>query len=196
MTKLTLVVILSLSCLFANSQQEILIFKKGNKEIYKYWPGTTIAFQIKNGEWQKGEITKFKNDSFFIRPRVVHYNLYNTDTFYYNITGYSVADIYAFPKPGVRVDFVNGSFRALIAGSHVKWYWIKGGAVFRYAAEGYAVLVVANGIIKNDLSWKRDKNKLLTAAAVYLGGFFLRMSYKPYLRIGRKYQVQILKLSD
>ena len=71
MTKLTLIAILSFSFSVAYGQQDILVFKKKNKVINRYWKGSTIAFQLKDDQCQKGEITKIQNDSFFIRPMVV-----------------------------------------------------------------------------------------------------------------------------
>ena len=75
MNKLTLIAILSFSFSLAYCQQDILAFKKRNKEINRYWKGSTIAFQLRDKQWKKGEITKIQNDSFYIRPMVVRYSL-------------------------------------------------------------------------------------------------------------------------
>ncbi|MES1198212.1 MAG: hypothetical protein ABUL41_02940 [Chitinophagaceae bacterium] len=111
MDKLTFAIILSLSFSIAYSQQNILVFKNGNKTIARFWEGTFIAFQLKDNEWKKGEITKIQNDSIYIRPRIVHYNLMGTDTVYYNVEGFSVSDVFALPKKGVLIDYINGRFQ-------------------------------------------------------------------------------------
>jgi hypothetical protein len=80
------------------SQQALLLFKKKNITVQSFWVGSIIAFQLRDEQWQKGEITKIRNDSFFIRPVVVQYSLLTTDTFYYNVLGFSVSDVYAMPK--------------------------------------------------------------------------------------------------
>ena len=134
MKKLTLISILLFSFFVNYSQQAILLFKKKNQNLESFWVGSTIAFQLRDKQWQKGEITKIQNDSFFIRPVVVRYNLLNTDTFYYNIAGYSVSDIYAMPKKGVLIDYKDGEFQISMSGGHQHWYWIKSGWIFRVAA--------------------------------------------------------------
>src|SRR5215831_11239355 len=100
MKKLTLIPTLLFSFLVNHSQQAILLFKKKNRSLESFWVGSTIAFQLSDKQWQKGEITKIQNDSFFVRPSVVRYNLLNTDTSYFNVMGFSVSDIYAMPKRG------------------------------------------------------------------------------------------------
>jgi len=193
MQKLTLIFPLLFS-FFANySQQGILLFKKKNKTLGSFWAGSTIAFQLRDKQWQKGEIIKIQNDSFFIRPAVVRYNLLNTDTFYYNIARFSVPDIYAMPKKGVLIDYKDGEFAISRSGGHQHWYWIKSGWLFRVAGAGYAGLIVANSLIDSDLSISDSKAQLGIAAAVFLTGVLLKKAYKLTLRIGKKYHFEILQ---
>ena len=194
MNKLTLITILSLSLSVAYSQQNILVFKKRNETINRFWKGSFIAFQLKDNEWQKGEITKIQNDSFYIRPRIIHYNLMGADTAYYNAVGFSLTDVFALPKKGVLIDYINGRFQISRSGGHLHWYWIKSGWIFRVGAAGYAGLNIANGIIDNDFSLRGSK--LGIAAAVFLGGVLLHKSYKPTSRIRKKYHLEVFKLSD
>ena len=195
MNKLTLIVLLSFSFSFAYCQQAILIFKKKGKEIKRYWKGTTIAFQQRDKQWQKGEITRIQNDSFYIRPRVVRYSLMSTDTVHYSVRGFALSDVVAMPNKGILIDYINGRFQISKFGGHLHWYWIKSGWIFRVGAAGYAGLNVANGLIKNNYSFSDNKTRLLTAAAVFLGGVLLHKNYKPYLRIDKKYSLEILELS-
>ena len=174
----------------------MLNFKKRNKVIQKYWNGGTIAFQLKNGQWQKGEITVIRNDSFYIRPMVVQYSLMSIDTFHYRVKGFALTDVYAMPNRGILIDYINGHYQVSRSGGHVHFYWIKSGWIFRAGAAGYAGLNIANGLINKDLSLRNNKTQLLAAAAVFLGGMLLHKKYKPYLRIGRKYHLVNLKLSD
>ena len=194
MTKLTLIVILSFSFSAACCQQNILVFKKKARDISRYWKGSTIAFQLMDKEWRKGEITKIQNDSLYIRPMVVRYSLMGSDTVHYSIQGFSLTDIFALPNKGILIDYINGSFRISRSGGHVHFYWIKSGLLFRIGAAGYAGLHIANGLIKKKLSFSDSKIPLLSAAAVFLGGVLLHENYKPYLRLGRKYHLEIIKL--
>jgi hypothetical protein len=195
MKKLTLVSTLLFSFFINHSQQAILLFKKKNKNLESFWVGSTIAFQLRDKQWQKGEITKIQNDSFFIRPVVVRYNLLNTDTFYYNIAGFSVSEIHAMPKKGVLIDYKGGEFQISRSGGHQHWYWIKSGWIFRVAGAAYAGLIVANSIIDSDLSIADSKTQLAFAAAVFVAGVLLKKTYKLTLKVGKKYHFETFQLS-
>jgi hypothetical protein len=194
MKKLTLISILLFSFFVNYSQPAILLFKKKKKTLESFWVGSIIAFQLKDKQWQKGEITKIQNDSFFIRPVVVQYNLLNTDTLYYNIAGFSVSDIYAMPKRGVLIDYKDGGFEVSRSGGHQHWYWIKSGWVFRVGAAGYAGLIVANSLIDSDLSISDSKTQLGIAAAVFLGGVLLQKAYKLTVKVRKKYHFEVFNL--
>jgi hypothetical protein len=191
MNKLTLSAILSFSFTLAYCQQNVLVFKKRGKDINRYWEGSTIAFQSTDKQWQKGEITKIQNDSLYIRPMVVRYRLMGSDTVHYGVKVFALTDIFAMPNKGILIDYINGRFQISRTGGHVHWYWIKSGWIFRVGAAGYAGLNIANGLIKNNFSISDSKTQLLTAAAVFLGGVLLHKNYKPYLRIRKKYRLEI-----
>jgi hypothetical protein len=195
MPRLTITILLSFSCFLAYSQNDILIFKKRNKEIARYWKGLTIAFQLKDEQWQKGEITKIQNDSFYIRPMIVRYGLMGMDTAHYSVKGFALTDVFAMPNQGILIDYINGHFQVSRYGGHVHWYWIKSGRIFRVGGAVYAALHITNGLIQNTFSFSDSKTELLTAAAVFLVGVLLNKSYKPYLRIGKKYHLETLKIS-
>src|SRR4030095_1174527 len=193
MNKLTLIAILSFSFSLAYCQQDILVFKKKNKEIYRYWKGSTIAFQLEDKQWQKGEITKIQNDSFYIRPMIVRYSLMGTDTIHYGVRGFALTDVFAMPNKGILIDYKNGRFQISPSGGHVHWYWLKSGWIFRVGAAAYAGLHIANGLIQNNFSFSDSKTELLVAAGVFLVGVLLHMNYKPYLRVDTKYRLEIFK---
>jgi hypothetical protein len=196
MKELTLISILSFSFFNSYSQQAILLFKKRNITVQSFWVGSTIAFQGRDKEWQKGEITRIQNDSFFIRPTIVRYNLLTTDTFNYNIAGFSVSDVYAMPKRGVLIDYQDGEFQVSRSGGHQHWYWIKSGWLFRVAGAGYAGLIVANSLIDSDLSISDSKTQLGVAAGVFLLGVLLKKIYKLTIRTGKKYHMETFQLQQ
>ena len=196
MNKLILIVILSFSFSVAYCQQNVLVFKKRGKDINRYWKGSTISFQLMDKQWQKGEITKIQNDSLYIRPMVVRYSFMSRDTVHYSVKGFALTDIFALPNKGILIDYINGRFQISRSGGHVHWYWIKSGWIFRVGAAGYAGLNISNGLIKNNFSISDSKAQLLTAAAVFLAGVLLHKNYKPYLRIGKKYQLEIFNIAD
>lgn len=174
------------------AQHNSIVFKKKNQTINNYWIGSSISFQTKDKQWQKGAITRITKDSFYIRPTYVRYGMMDTDTVSFNIMGFSIYDIYALPKNGVQIDFIDGSFKISRSGGHVRWYWIKSGWIFRTGAIGYAALNVTNGIINNDFSIKDDRLK--AAAGIFLFGLLLKQTYKAYLPVGKRYTVKILSL--
>lgn len=188
----TLLILLSLSFTAGYSQRAYIVFKKRNKTIASYWKGSVIAFQLKNKDWQKGEITDIRNDSFYTRPVVVKYHIIGTDTLHYSVLGYSIADIYAMPKRAILIDFRNGHWEVSPAGGHVHWYWVKSGWIFRVGAVGYTALNVINGAIVGDLSFANYKKQFIGAAAFFGFGVILHKLWKPYLRTGKKYHIKII----
>src|SRR6185503_6048601 len=167
------------------SQEDFLILKKGNKSIEKVWKGGFIAFQLANKNWEKGELMKIKNDSFYIRPRVIRYSFMRTDTFYYPVKGFVLADIYAMPKRGYLIDFVNGRFQISKAGGHVHFYWIKSGYIFRLAGAGFALLGIVNGSLIN----------VPIGAGVFLAGMLMKKMYKLTIQVKGKYRMEFFRLS-
>lgn len=164
------------------SQEDILLFKKGNKTIDRFWKGTFIAFQLENKTWEKGELMRIKDDSFYIRPRVIKYGLYGTDTFYYPIKAFILSDIYAMPKRGVLIDFVNGQFQISRTGGHQHFYWIKSGLLFKLGGAGYAILSIVNGI----------PGGVAIGAALFAVGIVMKKTYKLTYRLNRKYHFEVL----
>lgn len=194
MEKLTLILILLFSFFNNYSQRAILLFKKKEITLQSFWVGSTIAFQGRDKQWQKGEITRIQSDSFFIRPTVIQYSLLTTDTLYYNVAAFSLSDVYAMPKRGVLIDYKDGEFQVSQSGGHQHWYWIKSGWLFRVAGAGYAGLIVANSLIDSDLSISDSKAQLAVAAGVFLVGVFLKKMYKLTIRTGKKYHLETFEL--
>jgi hypothetical protein len=197
MTKPKFIVLLLLCSSVVYSQQDFFVFKKRNKTVASFRKDYYIAFQLKNREWHTGFITKIQNDSFYIKPMVVRYSLtglMGSDTVYYPIQTFALSDVFAMPKRGVQIDYIDDHFQITSEGGHQHWYWIKSGWLFRTGAAGYAGLYTVNGLIKNDLSL--SGSKLGIAAGVFLGGVFLHKAYKLTLRVRKKYHFEFIKLSD
>lgn len=190
MMKTAMMMILLLSFLSGFSQHGILFFRKNNRTITTYLKDSYIAFELKNHQWFAGIITGVQNDSFYLKPLEVTYGMLGTDTLASEIVGFALSEIYALPKKGVLVDYRNGSFQISTSGGHVHWYWVKSGWIFRVLGAGYAGLVITNGLIQNNLSLAGSK--LAVAAAVFLFGELLRQSYKPTLRLEKKYKLEYI----
>jgi hypothetical protein len=173
----------------AFAQNDFFLFKKKNKTLSVFTKSMYIAFQTKDLQWNTGHITSIRNDTFTIKPMAVFYGTIGTDTVYYDEKTFTLSEVYAMPKPGIQIDFINSKFQITTSGGHVHWYWVKSGWIFRVAAAGYASLKLINGYFKNDFSIANEKNELLTAGGVFLFGVILKLLYKPTLRIGKKYHM-------
>ena len=192
MSKLTIVIILLLFCKSTYAQKSTLQFKKGRKTISRYWEGSTIAFLLKDGNWEKGIIKKITSDSIFIRPSIVRYGLMGTDTLMFNTIGFQIAEIYAMPKRGMLIDFKEGRFQISRTGGHVHFYWIKSGVLFRWGAAAYLGVALINGL--TDKNNKITGEEVAYSAGVFGFGLLLKYLYKPYLRIGKKYHFNVLSI--
>ena len=91
--------------------------------------------------------------------------------------GMSTADVFAMPKNGYLIDYIDGRFQISTSGGHVHWYWywIKSGLIFRVGAIGYADLYIANRLINNNLSF--GVSNIAIAAGAFLFGVLLKHMY-------------------
>jgi hypothetical protein len=193
MVKLTLIALLAFCCVTAVAQNDFLVFKKGNKTIKYYYKNSYISFQLKNKEWVKGIITKVQNDSFYFTKEIIRYFFMGADTTHFSGYRYSLNDVYALPKRGVQIDYINERFKITSEGGHQHFYWIKSGWVFRAGGAGYAALNIINGLIKKDALFK--DGKLGIAAGVFAGGVALKKIYKLTHRLGKRYRLQTIKVA-
>ena len=195
MIKQTLAVISLFSFTVVYAQNYNLILKKRNKTIDDFWEGSMIAFQQKNQAWQYGKVITIKKDSIYIKPLMIQYSYMRADTLVSFVTGFELKDIYAFPKPGVVVDYDKGKFRINRKSSRVQAYWLKSGYILRVGALGYAALNIINSVAHDELSMENNAVPLSIAAAVLLTGVILDKTYKPKYIVGKKYHLELLDLS-
>jgi hypothetical protein len=193
MTKLYLILLLTLLVREGYSQDDLLLFKKGRRTIASYPKGSLITFQLSGKQWIQGRITRITQDSVYISQEIVHYG-YQNDTLHYSGFDYAFTDIYAMPKPGLQIDYIDERFQINRGAGHMHFYWIKSGWLFRVGAATYAAADVVNGLIRNDFSFKNEKTSLGIAAGVFLFGCILKWTYKITYRMGKKYHFESLRL--
>lgn len=186
-----------LLCAFivSEAQQYNLVLKKHNKTIDNFWPGAMMAFQLKNTAWVYGKVVDIKKDTVFVKPLMIQYSFLHADTLPSYVTPFLIKDIYAFPKPGVVVDYDKGKFRINRKSSHVQALWLKNGYILRIGALGYAALNIINSVSKNDFSIHNNGLELGIAAAILAAGIVLDKTYKPKYIIGKRYKLELLDLS-
>lgn len=172
------------------AQNDILVLKKGNKSLQYFYKDSHISFQLQNKDWVKGIITKIENDSFIFTKEIIRYYTMGSDTSRIAGYHYALSDVYAMPKKGVQIDYINERFQITTSGGHQHWYWIKSGWLFRVMGAGYALLSITNGIVKHNFTL--TASNLGIAAGVFLGGVILKQTYKLTLRMGGKYHLEII----
>lgn len=178
--------ILCFYALFVRAQADFFVLKKGNKTITSFREGFYIAFQTKNKEWVTGNISSIRNDSFFVKPRIIIVQLMRTDTFYFPIMALALSDIVILPKKGVKIDYIRGRSRINTSAGHVHWYWIKSGFIFRVGGAGFILLGLANGL---------SAGLMAIPASVFILGEVLHRTYKVTMKMGKRYHLQFIKLS-
>jgi len=191
MLKLFLCTVFLLASMHLFSQNPLLVFKKKKKILHSYTKGSYFAFMDKNQQWQYGIMTKIQNDSFYFRNYLVRRGFTGMDTLSFEISSYALSDVYAMPKEGILIDDVDGSNHHQIAryAGHVHFYWIKSGWIFRVIGIGYAALNVFNSLVitNQPVDWVG----LGIAAGIFAIGEFLKLNYKPYWKIGKKYSLAL-----
>jgi hypothetical protein len=173
------------------AQNNFLVLKKRNKTVRHFWKGGYIAFQLKDGQWMTGILTKIEKDSFYLKTEVIANSWFRNDTSYYSGYHYAISDIYAIPRKELQVAYINGRYQINRGGGHMHWYWVKSGWIFRAGAIGYTALDVTNGLIKNNFTFSGSKFGI--AAAVFLGGVVLDKVYKVKHKIGKRYRLEVVE---
>jgi hypothetical protein len=177
------------------TQSNYIVLKKGGKGIKHFWTGSYIIFQLKDGQWLNGVITKITPDSFYFKNEIIRYYLMGTDTLHFSGYSFSLKDIRALPTRKQMIVYKNDQVR--VVPGHEKFLWIRNGFIFQVTGAGYIGLNVTNHLINNDpLFGKKNLLNLGIGAAVFLFGEVLHLRFYPYLRIGKKYHLESMILQN
>ncbi|HEY5405609.1 MAG TPA: hypothetical protein VIJ92_00915 [Ginsengibacter sp.] len=194
MIKLSFLILLISTFSCVHAQQDFFQFKKKDKTIATFKKYSYIAFGLKDHQWYTGYVQEVKGDTFYVNPFILHITMFGIDTVHLSMMEIPLKDVYAMPKRGVQFGYYNEKAVITHAGGHVHWVWIKNGLLFQTAGTAYIVLNVVNGIINNNFSFSGSKFGI--AAAVLLVGELLHYTYKSYLRLGKKYYLQSIKITS
>lgn len=159
---------------------DVLLLKKNNKTIRRYFSGSDIEITTTTGAYVSGNITKIINDSLFIKVFIIQqiptqlgvYVLDTVTTYYYK---YHYNQIKYIGKSGKSFD-MSASAASLMGGG--------------------SLLVVGSGVV-----YLADRNKfsppLLIAGAALAGvGFLMAKTGGKGMIIGKKYSLTYLAISD
>lgn len=182
---LLITTLLVLTGSFCRGQADMVILKKRNKTVDRYYIGSYIYFETGKDQRWSGKIYKLKADTIFIVPieeRVYMHSwgLVLTDTIQLNRIGIALNTISNITKRDENLVFVkNGTLLQLLGG-------------------GYALLNIINTATSQDkepVFGSKNLKNLGIAAGVFGIGTMQRLLYKDYYPLGKKYKLKILMLT-
>lgn len=183
MDKLLSLTLLFSTSIFANPNPcDILILKKGNQSIKKYFSGSEIAFYTTGGMPVSGTIDCIRNDSIFLTQ--VQVRRYQTpdgalrsDTSARYKLQFSIANIGSFPagrQPGKNL--------------------VTDGTLLTIGGAGFLVVNLVNTTLQGDPPFGEENlPKVLAATGAVFAGFLLKKAWKTRWVIGKKYQLEVLR---
>ena len=179
LTRLLLVLLLSLPLLPKAQGWDMVLLKKHDKTINNYMPGRSIMFTMRDGRFAAGMIKKIEKDSIFLQEYDVRkaYNAWGTsalDTISAYLNAYAYRDINAIMRADKGFEF------------------IRDGSLFMVGGSVYMVLHVVNSIIqKAPLSPKA----MAISGGFIVGGWVMHKLRKHEYRIGDKYHLEYLPVA-
>ncbi len=167
----------------AFGQTNILLLQKKHKTVLQYYPGRFISLETVNKSYAEGLITRITSDSLYIRyfeiqQSFTQYGGVYFDTAFRYTTAIQIKDI------GKIVIEKKNSNRK------------RNGSILMVAGGGVMVLGAVNGLYRGDppKDWYKPSG-YITAAALFITGFFLSKSAVKRYAIGKKFQLKVLALS-
>jgi hypothetical protein len=161
---------------------DILLLRKGNKTIHKYFSGSPIMFYTTEGMSVSGTVDCITNDSIFLSQQTIRR--------------------IATPEGGVRFDTSNkyklmfsianiGSFPA---GKKKGKNLLTDGTLLVLGGAGFLVVNLVNTTRQGDPPFGEENlPKVLAATGAVVAGFLLKLAWPSRSYVGKKYQLQVLK---
>ena len=172
----------------AYSQYNFLILKKGQKSVQYYWKDSHFTFQLKDGQWLTGIITKITSDSFYLTQEIIRYNTMGSDTLHFGGFAFGIKDVFAVPTKNELIVYDHDQVHVILG--HEKFVWVRNGFIFMVIGAGYAGVSIANDLASNTPPFAQDNLAGLgIAAGVFLIGVFLHFNFDPYIHLGKRYQL-------
>ncbi|HLA58438.1 MAG TPA: hypothetical protein VK622_06745 [Puia sp.] len=176
-------------------QNGFIILKKRNKPIRYFWKDDRFTFQTRENYWVSGILRSISKDSFVITQEITNYHVIGTSTIRLTDPPYAFADIKALPTRNQLV--VYDQQKARIIPGHEKFMWIRNGFIFQVAGAGYAGLNLSNDLIRKEPPFgRKNLADLGISAAIFLLGTLLQLKFDPYIRMGKKFQLEGITLPN
>jgi len=182
MYKTILLIILLLNIDAAFSQRGVIVVKKGETTIIRYYEGAFLQFYHPGGGLVQGWIRKNKNDS--VHMMLGYMGLVKDglgtkiDTVRQGYDVFSLKDIAAIPN--------DARFSSI---------WSNPGALLQIGAAAYGGINILNSLFRG-IPLFADGNgaRLGITAAVFTAGALLSRTKKDRIVMGKKYRVDMLEL--
>lgn len=183
MPKLLPVIIFAICTCTLHAQADMLVLKKKNKTIQRFYTGSPVSVRLADGFWLNGIIRKMKEDTLVIQPMVerigvTYFGSNVVDTTYMNNISVAVNQITGVPRE-------NESF-----------VYIRDGTLLQIGGAGYTALNVINTATQNEKLFDETNTKrLIGGVSAFAVGTAMKLMYKKYLPLGKKYSLRVLLLS-
>ena len=183
--KLFLLLIFLFASFFSFSQtSDFMVLRRGDKTIQTFFPGSYINFQLDDSQWLEGKIIKILKDSIFIDQQktqrgITYWGTQTIETINLGLLKYGINEIIALPAKQKGFSIIND------------------GSLFILSGSAYIGLNIINSIIQKDAFFAaQNLSNVGTAALGVLFGKVLQWSHPVQYKIGKKYQLQIIHLTD
>ncbi|HTQ65748.1 MAG TPA: hypothetical protein VMI12_13185 [Puia sp.] len=189
MTRTIILAAFIFTSLVSYEQNGYLVLKKGQKTLQTFWKNGHFTFQMKDGQWITGIITKVTPDSFYFTQEIIRYLGMGTDTMHFSGFKFDIHDVQALPRKENLFVYENDQVR--IIPGHVKFLWVKNGLIFQLLGGGYVGVSIINDLINNNPPFaKENLPGLAIGTSLFLVGTLLHLNYDPYIHIGKKYHFE------
>ena len=178
-----LVIILFIQCFSAAAQpSDILVLKKGEKTIARFYAGTHINFTAFNGAYRDAEITRIQNDSIYLQEFLIQRLPTNLGFYIYDTAG-SFRYVYHYKEIASMQPITNKKFNAAGSGAA-----LLGGGLLLTLASGI-VFVADREMFSPEL--------LLASMGLAVAGYVMSKSGSKGIVIGkRKYHFEYLNMHN
>jgi hypothetical protein len=162
------------------AQTNILVFKEKNRNVKSWVHDNFIHFQYITTQWMDGKIKKITSDSIYINTFALRqipnqFGFTTIDTSWFGLMGIHVSEIIGMP---------GNRYRSGIIGN---------GTLFQIGGSSYILVNILNSIIKSDNIFRSANiTSIGIAAGIILIGKLQSLKYRPYIRIRKKYSMQII----
>ncbi len=177
---LLLLLLFAFTCTDSQAQSGILVFKKKNQNIQSWTKDNFIRFQYVTTQWFDGKIKRIDKDSIFVQCFITRqipnqFGFPTIDTSWFGLMGVHISEIIGMP------------------GNKFKSGMFTNGSLLKLGSAGYVFLNLFNSLENGEpLFASNNLRNIGIAAGVFLIGHLQSLKYKSYIRIGRKYSMQII----